>query len=304
MRIKTATRFCGLIVLLICSSVTSDAGCGGLPAPAEKEDRPKKQRLTIPITVTNTDASARQSGKNENTGRSRRGIVNSTNYSVYEDESCAYSSVKPGRDWGYGDNYSDKFTLGKVVGVVYVDGVLSNGWCWVVWESNPGWMHAYEVGNKGRYDLFIVQDEYRAYDNAACLYTRVKRGRDWTSGGYGDQYYGVGNLGTIVGVVPGVNESCFVIWDGNPGFYYSYPVSVGVVSYLCRVDANDMDVHSFVDGFDMDAFLESILYFTYPEPDIATRNITVTVHANQALLLKVATLSTLLIFLTTLYTAL
>ena len=139
-----------------------------------------------------------------------------------------------------------------------------------------------------------------AYDNKDCPYTRIKRGRDWIAGGMKDQDGGIGNLGTVVGTLEndGVS-SCFVIWDGYEGLQYSYPVGVGMGSYLCTTEADDHDLNAFVDGFDIEAFIESI-YYWWPEETInQTKNSTN--EQNTVTLLQLETLCIMLIVWTTVY---
>ena len=201
----------------------------------------------------------------------RKMQTNDDEFVMYSDNNCSYARVRRGRDWNRGDQDGGNGSLGTVVEMLYVDGNVMEGVCWVKWDSNSEWLYAYPVGFGGIFSLYIVYEtiptvhETRAcpiYDNQNCPYTRVKRGPDWIAGGLQTQDGGVGNLGTIVGMIVQDNVFCKVIWDGYNGIQYPYPIGVEGQSYLCIVEADDHDVNEFVDGFDMYAFVESILYYT------------------------------------------
>jgi len=220
---------------------------------------------------------------------------------MYNDKNCPYARVRRGRDWSGGDEDGGNGGLGTVIDVIYVDGEIVEGFCGVEWDSDRGWMHPYKVGLEGIFNLYIVHEDHAcpAYDNKQCPYTRVKRGRDWTAGGLRDQDGGVGNLGTIVGILYQEEVSCFVVWDGNEGVQYSYLIGVKRASYLCTVEADDQGVNEFVDGFDIDAFITSkTTYYWSPEESIIEKKNS-TDQVNTATLLQLETLYILLVVWTT-----
>ena len=232
--------------------------------------------------------------------------TNDDEFIMYSDNNCSYSRVRRGRDWDRGDEDGGNGSLGTVVKMLYVDGNVMEGVCWIQWDSDSEWIYAYSVGYGGKFSLYTVY-ETRAcpiYDNQNCPYTRVKRGPDWIARGLQNQDGGVGNLGTIVGTIVKDNVFCKVIWDGYNGIQYAYPVDVEGQSYLCMVEAADHDVNEFVDGFDIHAFIESILYWTvnasgvgqqYATEDVIITKDNSTDQVNNATLLQSETLCMLFV---------
>jgi len=260
---------------------------------------------TMAITCCAADAS-----DGHIAGSVRNVEINDDGFAMYSDKNCSYARVRRGRDWDRGDQDGGNGSLGTVMEMLYVDGNVMEGVCWVKWDSDQEWLYAYPVGFGGIFSLYVVY-ETRAcpvYDNKTCPYTRVKRGPDWIARGLQNQDGGVGNLGTVVGTIVQDNVFCKVIWDRYKGIQYPYPIGVEGQSYLCTVEASDHDVNEFVDGFDMDAFIESIFYWTtrdggvgrhYATEDVNTTNPNPTDQVNTATLLPLETLCMLFVVWTT-----
>jgi len=277
MKIQNAVLFYVITVLVICKALT----CSAANATDEK----------MSVSMGDMD---KKDGE----------------FVMYSDQNCSYARVRRGRDWNRGEQDGGKGSLGTVMEMLIVDGKIVEGICWVLWDSEKRWMYAYSVGLNGIFSLYTVNENIACpvYDNKKCPYTRVKRGPDWMAGNKQNQDGGVGNLGTIVGIIEKDNVFCKVIWDGYNGIQYPYPIGIEGKSYLCTVEADDNDVNAFVDGFDVDAFIESIFYWragdVFNADEISTEDIFVgrknlTDQVNTATVLQLETLCILLVVWTT-----